>query len=425
MPAVLPLDQRNEGAAVDQLPRLRRRHVVSALTAAAALPAAAAETAPGLPDSMRTQGAAVDSAPYGAPSPHERGVVRHIRDRPPAPGAASAQTPLGDLHGIITPNGLHYIRDHGGTPDIDPATHRLMVHGLVERPIEFTMDDLLRFPATSKIHFLECSGNTPFWRTERIKRDWTAQDTHGLLSCCEWTGVRLATVLAEAGVKPEARWMLAEGADAAGMTRSIPIEKALDDAMLAYAQNGERLRPEQGYPLRLLLPGFEGNMNVKWLRRLKLGAAPFETREETSKYTGLQPDGTARQFVFVMAVKSLITQPSGGQRLAQRGFTEIRGLAWSGEGRVRRVDVSADGGATWQQAELQDPVLPICLTRFRLPWHWDGSPAVLMSRAEDETGAVQPTRAALLAALGPDTDYHYNAIHAWDLDTAGAVHVAL
>ena len=412
--------------------RLKRRHLLPGLASAVAMPAAAAQIAgeaenppPAIPDSMRMQGAAVDSAPYGRPSPHEATIIRRIRDRPPTPTAASAQSPLQDLHGIITPNGLHYIRDHGGTPDIDPATHRLLLHGLVDRPLEFTMDDLLRFPSISRIHFLECSGNTPFWNTARIKRSWTAQDTHGLLSCCEWTGVRLADILAQAGVRPEARWMLAEGADAAGMTRSIPIEKAMDDAILAYAQNGERLRPEQGYPLRLLLPGFEGNMNVKWLRRLKLGAAPFETREETSKYTGLQPDGLARQFVFVMAVKSVITSPSGGQHLAQHGFTEVRGLAWSGEGRVRRVDVSTDGGATWQQAALQDPILPKCLTRFRLPWQWDGSPAVLMSRAEDETGAVQPTRAALLASGGPEIDYHYNAIHAWELDGAGDVHVAL
>ncbi len=389
------------------------------------VPAAAAESLPAIPDSMRVQGAEVESATYGQPSPHERNVIRRVRERPLAPTAASSGTPLQDLHGIITPNGLHYIRDHAGTPNIDPATHRLLLHGLVDRPLEFTMDDLLRFPSVSTIHFLECSGNTSFWKTDRIKKTWTAQDTHGLLSCSEWTGVRLADVLAEAGVRSDARWMLAEGADGAGMTRSIPIEKARDDAILAYAQNGERLRPEQGYPLRLLLPGFEGNMSIKWLRRLKLGREPFETREETSKYTGLQPDGTARQFVFVMAVKSVITSPSGGQHLGPPGFTEIRGLAWSGEGRVRRVDVSADGGATWQEARLQDPVLSKSLTRFRLPWRWDGTPAVLMSRAEDETGAVQPTRTALLAAQGPDTDYHYNAIHAWQLDETGGVHVAV
>jgi sulfane dehydrogenase subunit SoxC len=399
-----------------------------ALAGAVAFPAAAAEqsgTAPAIEDSMRSQGDAVDASPYGKPSPHERSVIRRLREPPPTSTAASSGSPLQDLHGIITPNGLHYIRDHAGTPDIDPATHQLMVHGLVERPLMFTMDDIMRFPSVSEIHFLECSGNTPFWKTDRINRDWTAQNTHGLLSCCEWTGVRLSEILARTGVKPDAHWMLAEGADGAAMTRSVPIEKALGDALIAYAQNGERLRPEQGYPLRLLLPGFEGNMSIKWLRRLKLGPAPFETREETSKYTGLQPDGIARQFVFPMRVKSVITSPSGGQRVGQPGFTEIRGLAWSGEGRVRRVDVSTDGGASWQEARLQDPVLSKCLTRFRLPWQWNGSPAVLMSRAEDETGVVQPTRAALLAVRGPNTDYHYNAIHAWQLDAQGSVHVAV
>ena len=404
---------------------MKRRNLLPVIAAAMVAPAAAAEDLPAITDSMRTQGSDVDGDGYGKPSPHESAVIRRVRERPPMPTAASAGAPLQDLHGIITPNGLHYIRDHAGTPNIDPAIHRLLLHGLVDRPLELSIDDLLRFPSVSVIHFLECSGNTPFWKTDLIKPTWTAQDTHGLLSCSEWTGVRLADVLAEAGVQPDARWMLAEGADAAAMTRSIPIEKALDDAILAYAQNGERLRPEQGYPLRLLLPGFEGNMNVKWLRRLKLGRTPFETREETSKYTGLQPDGTARQFVFVMAVKSVITSPSGGQRLTQPGFTEIRGLAWSGEGRVRRVDVSTDGGDTWQEARLQDPVLSKALTRFRLPWRWNGKPALLMSRAQDETGAMQPTRTALLAARGPDTDYHYNAIHGWSLDGDGKVHVAL
>lgn len=224
---------------------------------------------------------------------------------------------------------------------------------------------------------------------------------------------------------PAAHWILAEGADAASMTRSVPIEKALDDAILAYAQNGERLRPEQGYPLRLFLPGYEGNMSVKWLHRLKLGDLPFETREETARYTDLLPDGSARQFVFVMEVKSVITEPSGGQVIRTTGAREIRGVAWSGNGRIRRVDVSVDGGETWQQARLQEPVLSKCLTRFSLSWHWDGAPADLLSRAEDDTGAVQPTRAALLAARGSNSVYHYNAIHTWRVEADGAVHVVL
>jgi sulfane dehydrogenase subunit SoxC len=414
----------------------RRRALRSAGVglAAAALPAGvraatvAATGEPEPPPSMLEQGAAVTEAPYGRPSPFEKNVIRRPRDPLPFPSAGSNFTPLQDLHGIVTPSGLHYIRDHGGTPDIDPDHHRLLVHGMVDRPLSFSMDDLMRFPSVSKLHFLECSGNTQFYKDSLIKPHWTAQDTHGLLSCAEWTGVRLADVLAEAGVQPGAAWMLAEGADAAGMTRSIPIAKALDDALLAYAQNGERLRPEQGYPLRLLLPGYEGNTNVKWLRRLKIGDKPFETREETSKYTSLLPDGVAKQFNFVMEVKSVITRPSPGRGLREPGFWEVSGLAWSGRGRVTRVEVSADGGASWRDAALQDPVLPICLTRFRLPWVWDGGPAVLLSRATDETGAVQPTRAKLVGERGPNFYYHYNAIHAWKLAPAasgGEVSVAL
>jgi sulfane dehydrogenase subunit SoxC len=231
-------------------------------------------------------------------------------------------------------------------------------------------------------------------------------------------------VLAEVGVAPGATWLLAEGADAAALARSVPLAKALDDAILAYAQNGERLRAEQGYPLRLLLPGYEGNTNIKWLRRIKLGDAPWETREETSRYTSLLPDGTARQFGFIMEVKSVITHPSGGEALTA-GFCEIRGLAWSGRGRIRRVEVSTDGGATWREAALQAPVLEKCLTRFRLPWQWQGEALVLQSRATDETGAIQPTRAALVAERGAHADYHYNAIHAWRIAADGKVSVAL
>src|SRR5271169_687130 len=281
---------------------------------------------PAVPQWQKEPGAPILTPPYGLPSPHEATVVRRPRAgaKPPTDLATYSLTPLQDLHGVITPNGLHYERHHAGVPDIDPEQHRLIIHGLVDRPMIFTMEDLTRFPSVSRFHFLECSGNSsPNWTAP--KPELTVQDIHGLLSCAEWTGVPLATVLAEAGVRPEAKWMLAEGADSAAMTRSIPIEKALDDALLAYSQNGERLRPEQGYPLRLLLPGYEGNASIKWLRRLKLGVAPFETREETSKYTMLMPDGVARQFNFVMHAKSVITFPSGGQRLGRPGSCEISG----------------------------------------------------------------------------------------------------
>jgi len=374
-----------------------------------------------IPDWTKTQGAPVDSPAYGVPSPFEKSIVRRPRDHLnfPFPTAAYTVTPLQELHGIITPSGLHYERHHAGVPAIDPDRHQLLIHGLVERPLVLSMEDIARYPSVSRLHFLECSGNTPGWA--KPKKEWTAQDTHGLLSCSEWTGVPLSTVLNDAGLKPQAKWLLAEGADAAAMTRSIPIEKALDDAILAYAQNGERLRPEQGYPLRLFLPGFEGNMSVKWLRRLKLGDQPYFSREETSKYTGLLPDGKAISFNFVMEVKSLITFPSGGQQLKEQGFHEISGLAWSGLGRIRKVEVSADGGATWREAQLQEPVLSKCLTRFRLAWTWDGGPARLQSRATDEFGNIQPAHEALVAARGPNFYYHYNGIQTWHLEQGGSV----
>jgi sulfane dehydrogenase subunit SoxC len=392
----------------------RRSFAVATLSGAAIRPAAAQD----LPW-MHEQGAPVVSPPYGVPSGYERDVIRRPRTQAKFPTASSSGTPLQDLHGIITPNGLHYERHHAGVPAIDPDRHRLLIHGLVDRPLLLDMNDITRFPSVSRIHFLECSGNTPGFRD--AKPNWTPQDTHGLLSCCEWTGVQLSTLLTEVGVQPAARWILAEGADAAAMTRSIPIEKAWDDALLAYAQNGERLRPEQGYPLRLFLPGFEGNMSIKWLRRLKLGDQPFQTREETSKYTDLMPDGTARQFTFVMESKSVITRPAGGQQLRAPGFHEITGLAWSGRGRIRRVQLSADGGVTWQDARLQEPVLPKCLTQFRLDWHWDGSPAQLQSRAEDDTGYVQPQREALVDARGLNSGYHFNGIQAWQISPSGAI----
>jgi sulfane dehydrogenase subunit SoxC len=281
----------------------------------------------------------------------------------------------------------------------------------------FTMDEIRRFPSQTRIHFIECAGN-PTYKKPYGK---TASDLVGLVSCAEWTGVTLKLVLQEAGLRPEAKWIIAEGADAAAMTRSIPMEKCLDDAMLVYSQNGERLRPQQGYPLRILLPGFEGNMNVKWLRRLKATTEPVYSREETSKYTDLLANGTAREFTFVMEAKSIITKPSGGQRLPATGFYEITGIAWSGRGKIKRVDVSVDGGANWESAELQEPVLSRALTRFRLPWNWDGKPAIIQSRAIDETNYVQPTLAELTAVRGDNSFYHNNAIWPWRIDAYGEI----
>jgi len=371
-----------------------------------------------VPPWMKAQGRPILSPAYGVPSQHEAAVVRVPIPGPVNTTTAASLTPLQRLYGIVTPNGLVFERHHAGVPDIPPEEHRLLVHGLAARALSFTVNDLMRFPSVSRIHFLECSGNSAGeWKAKGSN----VQVTHGLLSCCEWTGVQLALVLQEAGIDPRAKWLLAEGADAAAMTRSIPMDKALDDALLVYAQNGEMLRPEQGYPLRLLLPGFEGNMSVKWLRRLKLGDAPFMTREETSKYTDLMPDGSARQFTFVMEAKSVIVRPSGGQALPRPGFVEIYGYAWSGRGRIRAVDVSVDGGQSWSEARLEEPVLPKCLTAFRLPWQWDGSPAVLQSRAVDDSGYVQPPRPVLLAARGVESYYHYNAIQSWRIGSDGRV----
>ncbi len=329
-------------------------------------------------------------------------------------------TPLADLDGIITPSSLHYERHHGGVPDIDPQQHQLLVHGLVERPLAFSMLDLRRFPSMHRICFIECSGNS---YSQWLGPDGeNVQQTHGLISCSNWGGVALKTVLAEAGIKTKAAWVVAEGADGAAMTRSIPLAKCLDDVILAYTQNGEALRPEQGYPLRLVVPGFEGSISVKWLRRLKLTATPYYTREETSKYTDLMPDGRAREFTFVMEAKSVITAPSAGQRLGSPGYHEIRGLAWSGRGKVVRVEVSTDDGRTWRDAKIQGPVLPICHTRFSADWDWDGSEAVLLSRCHDETGYAQPSREELRAIRGDNSFYHYNAMQRWRVDGNGTVH---
>lgn len=379
---------------------------------------ARAAVPPAVPKWMTEQGAGFLNPPYGLPSPHEKHVVR-VLPAAPNPFPTATRTPLEKLHGTITPNGLFFERHHAGVPAIDPAQHRLMIHGLVSRPLLLTMDDLMRFPAVSRVHFLECSGNSAAqWKAPAGK---TAQEVHGLIAGAEWTGVMLSTVLAEVGLKPDAKWLLAEGADAAAMTRSIPMALAMDDAMLVYAQNGEMLRPEQGYPLRLFLPGIEGNMSIKWLRRIKVGAESFETREETSKYTDLMPDGRSRQYTIVMDAKSVILSPSGGQKVGAPGFREISGIAWSGRGKIAKVDVSVDGGRNWREAVLQEPVHSKMITRFRLPWRWDGAPAVLQSRAMDETGYVQPTRAQLIEARGLNSLYHYNGIQSWNVAASGEV----
>lgn len=354
---------------------------------------------------------------YGERSPYEQ-AGRGVRESK-TPEAASSRTPLDQTYGIITPSALHFERHHAGVPAIDPATHELAIHGLVERPLVFTVEELKRLPSVSRVHFVECSGNSGGeWSPAGAP---SVQLSHGLASCSEWTGVPLRILLEEAGVQPEAEWLLAEGADACLMQRSVTLEKALADGMVAYGQNGEALRPEQGYPLRLILPGWEGNTNVKWLRRIKLTRGPQYVKDETSKYTELMEDGKAWIFTFEMDAKSVITAPSGGHALSGPGFHEISGLAWSGRGKVEAVEVSTDGGASWSEASLQEPVYSRAFTRFRQPWTWDGGEAVLLSRCRDETGYVQPSRTELIAARGRNSLYHCNRIKGWRVAADGSV----
>ncbi len=357
---------------------------------------------------------------YGAPSKYEDQVLRFPSANQAVSGNGVSWTPLHELEGTITPNGLHYERHHNGVPQIDPAQHELLIHGLVKTASFFTVENLLRYPQVSRICFIECGGNSNAgWNSQPSRAK--AGYFHGLVSCSEWTGVPLSILMREVGLKNSAKWLIAEGADAFAMNVSIPVEKAMDDAILALYQNGERIRPENGYPLRLILPGWEGVLNVKWLRRLKASTQPIMARNETSKYTELLPSGKARMFTFEMAAKSLITSPSGGMLLPQPGLYQITGLAWSGKGRIRQVQVSADGGKTWADAQLQEPILSKSFTRFRAPWHWNGQDAILKSRAIDESGYIQPEREDLIARRGRRGFFHYNAIVAWAVDPDGVV----
>jgi len=375
---------------------------------------------PNVPGWSKTLGAPILAHPYGEPSGFEHNVKR--RESPGLTRTAHSSvafTPLQNLFGIITPSGLHFERHHAGVPDIDPHQHRLMIHGLVKAPRIFTMDDLLRYPSVSRIHFIECGANTGMeWANVAVP---TVQYTHGMLGCSEWTGVLLSTILDDLGVDPKARYLLAEGADGASLTRTVPMSMAMDDVIVVYGQNGEMLRPEQGYPLRLLVPGVQGVSSVKWLRRIEVGDQPWNTREESLHYVDLMPDGKHRQYTWIHEAKSVITSPSGGQFILDRGYHEVQGLAWSGRGAIKRVDVSTDGGRNWRTARLQEPVLTKALTRFRIDWTWDGAPALLQSRAIDETGFVQPTIRQLREVRGTRSIYHNNAIQTWRVDVTGEV----
>jgi sulfane dehydrogenase subunit SoxC len=367
---------------------------------------------------MKAPGAHMSA--YGQPSQFEADVQRVVGGTPNVVGSGVSFTPHHRLHGTITPNSLHFERHHSGVPAIDPEQHRLLIHGAVRRPLTFSVENLLRYPTATRIQFLECSGNSGTNLNPQPPQA-PCGVIHGLMSCSEWTGVPLAILMQEAGVDRGAGWVLAEGADAAAMSRSVPLEKIMDDAIVALYQNGERLRPENGYPLRLFLPGWEGNMSVKWLRRLKVVSEATMTRDETSHYTDVLLNGKALMFTYPMHVKSVITSPSTGLALHGPGLYEVTGLAWSGLGKIARVEVSADGGRSWADAALSDPVLAKSFTRFRMAWRWSGGPAVLMSRAIDETGAVQPTRASLVREQGERMNYHNNGIQAWSIAAGGEV----
>jgi sulfane dehydrogenase subunit SoxC len=379
-----------------------------------------------LPDHTKALGQGVAARGYGVPSVHEKNLQR--RESPGLTRVSQAGvsfSPLQGLFGIITPNGLHFERHHQGWWDIEPDKHRLMVNGsdeaMLKKPMVFTMDDLMRLPSVSRMHFIECGANTGMeWGNVAVP---TVQYTHGMISCSEFTGVPLKTLLDMCGADyKRGKFVLAEGADGSSMTRTIPMS-LIDsgEVLVAYGQNGEMLRPENGYPLRLVVPGVQGVSWVKYLRRIELGDMPYATKDETIHYVDLMPDGQHRQYTSIQEVKSVITSPSGGQVLLDKGFHNVTGLAWSGRGKVRKVDVSVDGGRSWRAARMEGPVLSKCLTRFNFDWSWDGKPALLLSRAADETGHIQPTYAELRKVRGTRSIYHNNAIQTWLVSENGEV----
>ena len=370
-------------------------------------------------DWNRFMGDGVDANPYGKPSVFEADVVRRDVAWLTADAKSSINfTPLHALDGIITPNGLCFERHHGGVAQIAPNDHRLMINGLVDTPLVFTMEDIARFTRENRTYFLECAANSGMeWRGAQLNG---CQFTHGMVHNVMYTGVPLKYLLAEAGVKARGKWLLPEGADPAHMTRSIPLDKAMDDCLVAFKMNGEALRPEQGYPLRLVVPGWEGNMWVKWLRRIEVGDEPWHQREETSKYTDLLADGRARRFTWEMDVKSVITNPSPQAPILHgRGRTIATGLAWSGYGKIKRVDVSIDGGRNWKTARLDGPSFSKSVHRFYHEFDWAGQELFLQSRAIDERGNVQPTKNALRQARGENSIYHNNGIQTWQVRTDG------
>ena len=395
--------------------------IASGVRSAHAAPGAGDPNILNMPAHTTGLGMPVAANPYGLPSQYEKGLQRRESPGLTRVSAASvAFTPLQGTFGIITPSGLHFERHHQGWWDIDPSKHRLMVMGLVKNPKVYTMDDIMRLPSVSRIYFIECGANTAMeWGNVAVP---TVQYSHGMVSCSEFTGVPLSVLLEDCGIDmKKAKFVLAEGADGSSMTRTIGLDRALDDVLVAYGMNGEMLRPENGYPLRLVVPGVQGVSWVKWLRRIEVGDQKWAAKDEAIHYIDLMPDGLHRQYTGMQEAKSVITTPSGGQTLLDKGFYNISGLAWSGRGRVKRVDVSVDGGRNWRTARLETPILTKAFTRFNIDWVWNGAPAILQSRVQDETGYVQPKINQLREIRGTRSIYHQNAIQSWKVAETGEV----
>lgn len=416
----------SDTSSADILSRRKFLGAASLAGAGVALGAKPAMTEGAKPDPLITEvqdwnrylGDGVQKTPYGMPSKFEKNVIRRdVSWLTASPESSVNFTPLHELDGIITPSGLCFERHHSGVAEINPADHRLMINGLVDKPLVFTMDDIKRMPRVNKIYFLECAANSGMeWRGAQLNG---CQFTHGMVHNVMYTGVTLKTVLDEAGLKPNAKWLMLEGADAAAMNRSLPVEKALNDCLLAFGMNGEALRPEQGYPLRAVIPGWEGNLWVKWIRRIEAGDQPWQTREETSKYTDLLADGRSRKHTFIMDAKSVVTNPSPQAPLKHKGRNVLSGLAWSGRGTIKRVDVTMDGGRNWQTARIDGPVLEKSLVRFYVDFDWNGQELMIQSRAMDSTGYVQPTKDELRKVRGVNSIYHNNGIQTWLVRSTG------
>ena len=431
------MTQRNDITALDEVAgngllsrRLLLRGGVAMAGAASSLIATQGASAEPLkePEWSRYQGTTVE--PMGRRSKNEKDTTRILTNPKGEPRTQHARTPHHLLNGQITPNHLHFTILHNGIPDIDPEQHKLVIHGMVKQPIILSMDRLMRYPMVTRQTFIECGGNSAaLFSNEPVQAN--LQSLHGLVSNAEWTGVPLSAVLDEVGIDPKAKWMLVEGADTAAITRSVPLKKALDDAILVLFQNGERLMAEQGYPVRLLLPGWEGNMNIKYVRRIKIVDQPALSYYESRNYSPLLPDAKAYRFFFVNEVKSFITHPSFGMKLNEPGYYEISGIAYSGAGRIERVQVTADGGKTWADAAVQGPTMHKAFTRFTIPWRWNGQPAVLSSRAVDDGGNIQPLRDEFVRERGvtqkPVTNpfglpnQHYNSLTSWGINAKGEI----